>query len=291
MGEEVRVSTPVMTASCMVKPLICRSKTGSASRMAATAKSGRQSSRSAGRHARLVGRHHGAERRRWAAGQEVADQLGRRRICAAAGLERATLPVALEGDAGERMARVVGGRDADDDAGVGVALVARILAHAVGDDAAGLGGRRHDRAAGTHAEAVDRAAVARVMHELVVGSAKDLIAGIGAEPAMIDQRLRMLDAHTDRERLGLDVRHRVRGASEMCRGRCGRRRARRDRPQCVRRSRARRHASGACRRSATSMSATLALEAILAAQCFDRSRGGFPPSSQGGRCRYGVWRR
>ena len=34
-------------------------------------------------------------------------------------------------------ARIVVGRDADHDAGVGVALVARILAHAVGDHAPG----------------------------------------------------------------------------------------------------------------------------------------------------------
>ena len=51
-------------------------------------------------------------------------------------------------------------RDADDDAGVGVALVARVLAHAVGDDAALLGRGGDHRAARAHAEAVDRAAVA-----------------------------------------------------------------------------------------------------------------------------------
>ena len=34
--------------------------------------------------------------------------------------------------------RRVRGADAHDDAGIGVALVARILAHAVGDDAAGF---------------------------------------------------------------------------------------------------------------------------------------------------------
>jgi predicted flavoprotein YhiN len=47
-GEEVRVSTPVITASAMSKPRICRPKAGSASRIAATAKSGRQSARSVG---------------------------------------------------------------------------------------------------------------------------------------------------------------------------------------------------------------------------------------------------
>ena len=96
-------------------------------------------------------------------------------------------------------------RDADDDAGVGVALVARVLAHAVGDDAARLRRRRHHRAARAHAEAVDGAAVARVVHELVVGRAEDRVAGVRAEAGAVDQRLRMLDAEADRERLGLHV--------------------------------------------------------------------------------------
>jgi hypothetical protein len=47
-GDDVRVSTPVSTASSMSKPRIWRPKAGSASRMAATAKSGRQSERSVG---------------------------------------------------------------------------------------------------------------------------------------------------------------------------------------------------------------------------------------------------
>jgi len=36
-GDEVRVSTPVSTASSMANPLICLSKAGSASRIAAMA--------------------------------------------------------------------------------------------------------------------------------------------------------------------------------------------------------------------------------------------------------------
>jgi hypothetical protein len=37
IGEEVRVSTPVITASASAKPLICLSKPGSAARIASTA--------------------------------------------------------------------------------------------------------------------------------------------------------------------------------------------------------------------------------------------------------------
>ena len=94
-------------------------------------------------------------------------------------------------------------RDADHDAGIGVALVARILAHAVGHHALRLRGGGHHGAAGTHAEAVDRAAVLRVVHQLVVGRAEDRVAGVGAEARAVDHALRMLDAEADRERLGL----------------------------------------------------------------------------------------
>jgi hypothetical protein len=113
--------------------------------------------------------------------------------------------VALEIDAGQRMAGIVFRRDADDDAGVGVAFVARILAHAVGDHAARFRRGRDHRAAGAHAEAVDRAAVARVMHQLVVGGAEQRVPGEIAEAGAVDQRLRMFDAEADRERLGFDV--------------------------------------------------------------------------------------
>ena len=109
--------------------------------------------------------------------------------------------------------RVVLRRDADDDAGVGVALVARVLAHAVGDHAARLGGRGDHRAARAHAEAVDRAAVAGVVHQLVVGGAEQRVAGVRAEARAVDQRLRMLDAKADRERLGLAWTRRARAAS------------------------------------------------------------------------------
>jgi hypothetical protein len=48
MGDEVRVSTPVSTASCIAKPLIFLSKAGIASLMAATANAGSAGARSQG---------------------------------------------------------------------------------------------------------------------------------------------------------------------------------------------------------------------------------------------------
>ena len=102
-------------------------------------------------------------------GKQVADKLRRGGVGAAAGLESAALPFPLEGDAGQRAVGVIGRGDADDDARVGVELGAGILAHAVGGDAAGFGRCGHDPPAGAHAEAVDRAAVAGVVDQFVVG--------------------------------------------------------------------------------------------------------------------------
>ena len=44
-----------------------------------------------------------------------------------------------------------------------------------------------------------------MVHDLVVGRAQDLVAGVRPEAAHVDERLRVLDAEPDRERLGLDV--------------------------------------------------------------------------------------
>ena len=138
--------------------------------------------------------------------EEVPDQLARGLVGAPAEGEGLLLEPALQGHARERVAGVVlVGGDADDDRAVGVALVARVLAHAVGHDPAGLGGGGDDRAAGAHAEAVDRAAVAAVVHQLVVGGAEDLVPGLGAPAGLVDHALGVLDAKADREGLGLDV--------------------------------------------------------------------------------------
>ena len=165
----------------------------------------------------------------------------------ATGRERALLPVPLERDAGERMPRIIGGRDADDDARIGVALVARILAHAVGHHAAGLGGRRHHRAAGTHAEAVDRAAVAA--RDAPACSRRRRAGDVRRRRRSGSDRSATADARCARRSRTASPpwRRRDRRASGTCRGRCGRPPARHDRQRCACRRRARRRAPAGCR--------------------------------------------
>ena len=138
------------------------------------------------------------------AGDEVAHQLRRGLVVAAAEDEGVGLQAFLELDARQRASRVIHFRgDTHDDAGVGVALVTRVLAHAVGDDPVRLAGGRYHCAAGAHAEAVYRAAVLGVVHQLVVGGAELRVAGILAQACLVDQRLRVFDAEPHREGLGL----------------------------------------------------------------------------------------
>ena len=89
---------------------------------------------------------------------------------------------------------------------------------------------RDDLAAGTHAEAVDAGRLALALRdERVVGVAEaDRIAGL-AVAAGVDERLRMLDAQAELERLGLDREPSRRERARSCRGRCGRGRGRRRR--------------------------------------------------------------
>ena len=105
--------------------------------------------------------------------------------------------------------------------GIGVALVARVLAHAIGDHAPGLGGGRHHRAAGAHAEAVDRAAIAGVMHQLVVRGAEFRMTGESSEARAVDQRLRMFDPKPNREGLWPRGTRRAARACAACRASCG----------------------------------------------------------------------
>ena len=168
---------------------------------------------------------------------EVAHQLARRFVGAAAQGVRASFQLSLQCDARQGVGgfrvvclerggllritfargfteclykcgfvrRVVLRFDAHHDARIGIALVARILAHAVGDDAPGLAGGGHHGATRTHAEAVHRASVGGVVHQLVVGSAQQRVACVAAPAGAVDHALWVLDAKTHRERLGLHV--------------------------------------------------------------------------------------
>src|SRR5690606_27993049 len=79
-------------------------------------------------HAGLVGGLDLAELARRHAADEVADQLRGRAVVAAAQLIGARLQALLELHAGQRAAGEILLRvDADDDAGIGIALVARVL--------------------------------------------------------------------------------------------------------------------------------------------------------------------
>ena len=156
-------------------------------------------------NARLVGWCHRAQRDGWTPGQKVGDTLPRCGVGTTTGLERKRLPVALEQDPRQRMTRIIGRRNIDHDTAVGIALVARILAHAIGDHPFRLRSRSHHRPAGTHAEAVDSAAIGAVVHQLVIGSTEQGITRKLAIAGLIDQGLRMFNAHTDGKRFGLDI--------------------------------------------------------------------------------------
>src|SRR6185312_10464859 len=95
--------------------------------------------------------------------------------------------------------------DAAHQPGIGIEFRARILAHAVGDDPARLGGRGDHPAPRAHAKAVDGAAIAAMMGERVGGRAKIRMPGAGSESGSVDPRLWMFDSHADREWFRLDM--------------------------------------------------------------------------------------
>src|SRR5450830_917326 len=103
------------------------------------------------------------------------------------------------------MPRIITGCNADDDAAVGIAFIARILAHAIGDHASRFRGGGHYGTARAHAKAIDRAAIPAVMHQLVIGRAEQRMPGVLAVSRAVNERLRMFDAKPDRKGLGLDI--------------------------------------------------------------------------------------
>ena len=156
----------------------------------------------AGDDARAVAGHDAAQLRACAPGKQVAHRLAGGFAGAAAEEEGAPLDAALQLHASQRMiAAEVLGADADQQRAVGVDTVAGIAAHAVGDDAARLAGGGDDAAAGAHAERVDAPAGGQMQRELVIRRAEGGVGRKSAVLRLIDQRLRMLDARADGERL------------------------------------------------------------------------------------------
>ena len=139
-------------------------------------------------------------------GQKIAQPLRRSAEPPAPGPKRRALDLALEFDAGQRSggrrAEVVG-RHGDHQPRVGERRVPARQAHAVHDHPVRLGRRRHDPAAGAHAEAVD-AALGCVGGQLVERGRKLGMAGGGAVLNLIDERLRVLDPDADGDRLAFE---------------------------------------------------------------------------------------
>src|SRR5579862_7726493 len=153
----------------------------------------------------LVGGLDPAQFSGWGAANEIAYQLAGRAIFAAAQLKGLRLQLLLQLHSGQWPAREVLLRvDANHDAGIGVALVAGVLTHAVGHDTSRLRRRGHDGASRAHAEAVDRTAIPCVMHQLVVGGAELRVACVFAETGPVNQGLWVLDTEPDGEGLGFD---------------------------------------------------------------------------------------
>ena len=97
--------------------------------------------------------------------------------------------------------------DAHHDARIGIALIARILAHAVRDHATRLGGGGHHSASGAHAKTVNAAAFGfscfSMVHQFVFRRTQQRMSGMLAPPGPVNQALRVFDAKPDRKRLGL----------------------------------------------------------------------------------------
>jgi hypothetical protein len=166
---------------------------------------------------------------------------------------------------------------------------ARILAHAVGDDAPFLRGGGHHAPAGAHAEAVDGAAVAAVMREAVGGRAQDRVARATAEARADRPRLRMLDPHADGERLGLDmhaapVQHLEGRARAVADGEDDMIGLEESLPSC--RCRPAQSAFAVRPVRSSSISSTRVCRSDIRRPAPRSSRACSRPSSRGGRCRY-----
>ena len=204
-GDDVRVSTAVSTASAIAKPRICLSKAGIASRIAAMANGGRTSARSP---TRTPGLYDGVTLRfrvDGTAAHEIADPLRGRFVVAAAELVR----MRFQCRCSSMPASGVAGRG--NPSGSMPTTIAAFALRSLREywlmplvTTRPPPAARHHGAARAHAEAVDAAAVAAVVHQLVVGRAEDRMAGERSEPRLVDHRLRMLDAEADRKWLRLD---------------------------------------------------------------------------------------
>jgi hypothetical protein len=141
---------------------------------------------------------------RRATDDEVVESLRRRRLPLPAGAPRGLLGRLLVGDTRQRIARREGSARLDDDPRVGERVVALARAPAVGHDLARRGRAWRDDAARAHAERVDAEAF-YLVHEAVARRGQERVANTRVVLRLIDDRLRVLDAHAEREVLAFDA--------------------------------------------------------------------------------------
>jgi hypothetical protein len=77
-----------------------------------------------------------------------------------------------------------------------------MLAHAIGDDPALFRGRSNHQSARAHTKAVHTAAIFSVVNELIFRRTEEWMTSVLPPASLIDQHLGMLNAKTNRKRLG-----------------------------------------------------------------------------------------
>ena len=163
------------------------------------------------RDAGLIRRGNRAQRRGRTTGQKILQPLRRGGIGSTPTAEGPPLQIPLQRNPRQGITRMpfVGlqilGFEGHHQAAVGIALIAGVLAHAVGHHPPLLRGGPHHKTARTHAEAVNAAAIAGVMNKLVFRRAKPRMARHRSPAGLIDQGLRVLDPHTNRKRFALQL--------------------------------------------------------------------------------------
>ena len=149
-----------------------------------------------------AGRAHRAELMGGPARQEIAHELGRRRIIPAAEAESRLLNLSLVVHPGQWMrARKMLRLNADEDRGIRILPISRPLAHTVYHHAALLARRAHNRAARAHAEGVHPPAVRRMARKLIICRAERRMARKPPVLRAVNERLRVLNARADRKGL------------------------------------------------------------------------------------------
>ena len=164
-----------------------------------------------GMHPWLIRGCNGTQPSGWPRRQEILQPLCRCGIAVSPQPEGALLQLPLQGNSRQRIPGEafkrgqVGGIEGHDQTAVGVALVTGMLAHAVGHHPAFFRRSAHHKSSGTHAEAVDAAAVLGMVHQLVLGRPETRMARRLSPAGSIDQVLRMLDPHPHRKRFALQL--------------------------------------------------------------------------------------